>query len=646
MNSERAGPRPLRILHLEDEPRDTEIARETLEAAAVPIDVICRVETEDEFLRELARPFDIILADWLLPTFDGLAALAMAQQKAPSVPFIMVSGRMGEEAAIDSLKAGATDYVLKSQLVRLAPAVTRAIQQAEERAKRLRAEAQLRESRHLLEAIVENSSAIITLKDLHGRYLLVNRRFVELAGIPRHAILGKTDHDLFPKGLADSSCALDRSALSAGRSVEAEEVMPDEQGPRTYLSVRCPIRDSSGELFAVCGMFTDITYRKQVEEEHELLLVREQAARAEAEHAGRMKDEFLAALSHEIRTPLTPVLAMAQAMEGDPALSSRDRESLTMIRRNVELETRLIDDLLDLTRIGRGKIGYSFEIVDVHEKLSHVIRSCEDSVRARGLLLTTVMTAEQHLVRADGARLQQVFWNLLNNAVKFTPAGGHITISTESRAGRLLVLVKDTGAGVEPELVPRLFRPFEQGSRSVTRRFGGLGLGLAISKEIVDAHGGTLSVRSDGQGRGATFTVELRTASARLPASARGPGAAPLGGGRLLLVEDHVDTATTLSMLLEGDGFRVRVVGSVASALEAAEAESFDLLISDIGLPDGSGLDLMKQLQRRYRIKGIAMSGYGMNEDVGRSLQAGFMVHLIKPVSLPVLQSAIRQVCG
>lgn len=378
----------------------------------------------------------------------------------------------------------------------------------------------------------------------------------------------------------------------------------------------------------------------------------EQRAKELAE-ANRAKDHFMAVLSHELRTPLTPVLAAASILEKDRRLPPDVREDVEMIRRNVDLEARLIDDLLDLTRISRGKLELRLQLVEACVLLRHTAEMCSADLDAKGLHFGAEMPGKGLWLWADPARLQQVFWNLLNNAVKFTPHGGCVGVRCSGRElGKVVVEVVDSGVGVEPEVLPRIFNAFEQGGRVVTRQFGGLGLGLAISKALVELHGGRIEVESAGKGKGATFRVVLPAATMP-PEQARPSQGAPSEdhgremrkGKRILLVEDHRDTARMVSQLLKAEGHQVEVAGTVAEAVGTAERGEFDLIISDLGLPDGSGLDVMRHLRANGRAcKGIAVSGYGMDEDVARSREAGFAEHLTKPIKLDHLERVIERV--
>ena len=382
-----------------------------------------------------------------------------------------------------------------------------------------------------------------------------------------------------------------------------------------------------------------------------------------AENANRAKDQFLASLSHELRTPLTPILALVSRLDRAAGTSPELRHGLAVIRKNVELEARLIDDLLDLTRIARGKIELHPEVTDIHALLQHVIQVCCAGEDER-IGVEVDLGAPDARVWADGPRLTQVFWNLLTNAIKFTPSGGTIRVRTsagEAEAGGkgapdLVVEISDTGVGIEPELMPRIFGAFEQGRLGAPRRSGGLGLGLAISKAILELHGGSLAAASPGRDQGATFTVRipfhsetLKPSGAPLPDLRTAAETRPDDGVdrplRILLIEDHEDTAAALADLLTDRGHSIQVAGTVRQGLETAarSAADLDLVISDLGLPDGSGVDLMREITARYGLPGIALSGYGMDEDIRRSLEAGFCLHLTKPVNVQVLEEAIRK---
>ncbi len=408
----------------------------------------------------------------------------------------------------------------------------------------------------------------------------------------------------------------------------------------------------------------DISASKRAEGER-LRALQEQAARAEAEAANRAKDRLLASLSHELRTPLTPILATATAILERPGTPGPMRQVMEMIRRNVNLEVRLIDDLLDLTRVRGGKLHLKREAVNAHELIHRVAEICRDDLEAARLRLVLDLAARRHDVNADPIRLQQVLWNLQKNAIKFTPEGGTITVRSRDGegdadtvggdgdgdgrrpAGMLIIAISDTGIGIDAEVMPRIFDMFEQGGAEVAQRSGGLGLGLTISRTLVERHGGRLTASSEGTNRGATFTLELPTVAAPAivptiePVDDEPVARRPL---RILLVDDNDDTRNSLAELLARRGHDVRSASGVESALRTAAEFEIDLLISDIELADGTGLQLVQALQSERAVLAIAMSGFGSSDDIELSRAAGFAIHLMKPIDLPALEAAIDRV--
>lgn len=391
-----------------------------------------------------------------------------------------------------------------------------------------------------------------------------------------------------------------------------------------------------------------IAERARVEAELRQAKTSAEQAKAAAEEASRAKDHFLAVLSHELRTPLTPVLAAVSLLERE-ALPQRARDRIELIRRNVELQARLIDDLLDVTRIVQGKVELDKRRVDLFTILDRAVEVCRPDVEARRLEFSIDHGPRRYLVEADAARLQQVFWNLLKNAIKFTPLGGWVRLGCRPEPGGVCVEVSDSGIGMEPEAIQRIFDAFAQAEISITRRFGGLGLGLAISKALVQMHGGSITAHSEGPGRGANFVVHLPVIDAASTAEAGTEAAVAEHQAnktrRILLVEDHGDTAEAMTTLLELFGHQVQRAGDVAAALDIAARGQFDLLISDLGLPDGSGLDLIRSLRSSgVGLPAIALSGYGQEQDVEQSRRAGFQCHLVKPVDVSRLIEVIDQV--
>jgi PAS domain S-box-containing protein len=399
-----------------------------------------------------------------------------------------------------------------------------------------------------------------------------------------------------------------------------------------------PIRDPDGATRGVVLVFRDFSEHRQVDREM-------RQAKEEAETANKAKDQFIAMLSHELRTPLTPVLATLNLWEASEDIPASLHPDVQMLRRSIELEARIIDDLLDLTRIARGMLSFSAENTDVHGLIEFLVGLSRSQFQEKQLQVSLKLKAREYVVHTDVARLQQVIWNILRNAIKFTDNGGTVTIATSNDGnGNVDIVIADTGIGMTPETLSRLFVPFEQADRSRSGRYGGLGLGMAISNALVELLDGKLTATSEGLGRGSTFKIRFPTVKDALAPgeSPRAPAAVP-GKVKLLLVEDHADTARALVRLLESRGYDVASVATVASALEAIERNEFDLFLCDLGLPDGTGLELIEKLRKKSDTPAVALTGFGMQQDIERAQQAGFDAHLTKPVNLQKLEATIWQ---
>ena len=511
------------------------------------------------------------------------------------------------------------------------------------------------EAQARLAAIVESSDDAIVGKDLDGVVLSWNRGAERIFGWTAAEAVGRPITLIIPADRLDEEPRILARVRAGERVDHFETVRQTKDGRLIDVSVTIsPIRDGSGRIIGASKIARDVTLQKHFQQELRAAKDAAEQARAaaekakeEAETANRAKDDFLSVLSHELRTPLAPALGAVAVLERDGSLPPHLREHVQMIRRNVETEARLVDDLLDLTRIARGLIGLHPEVVDAHAAVRTAVAMLQPDMDARSLRVTVAPRAKRHHVWADPGRFQQVLLNLMSNAVKFTPERGSISVRTSDEGGAIKVEVTDTGVGIEPEVMPRLFRPFEQGEKTVTRRFGGLGLGLSIVKSLVEMHKGSISATSEGPGRGATFTLRMDTVAPAVHGAPPAPALGSAGHGpcRILLVEDHHDTREVLSRLLAALGCVVTPVGTVTEAIAAADRQPFDLLLSDIGLPDGSGTDVMRHVAPRG-LKGIALSGFGQDDDVRRSREAGFATHLIKPVNVKVLQEVIRSVAG
>src|SRR6266566_4853270 len=432
------------------------------------------------------------------------------------------------------------------------------------------------------------------------------------------------------------------STLASGKMETCELSLRNAVGDESFVRIQSVISRSEKDEKDFYLTLTDLTERREIEQKLAL-------QRVLAEAAVTSKELFFGMLSHELRTPLTPLVALLEDLAAEPGRSAEDLAALALMRRNLDLETHLIDDLLDLTRVTSGKLQLHRETTDAHLCLRQAIGICQPDIDAKELQLAIKLDAPRHFVDGDASRLQQIFWNLIKNAVKFTPVGGRIAIESRSdEASRLTVEFRDTGAGIGSWPLLHLFEPFFQVQHALRARAGGLGLGLAICKAITEAHGGTLTAASAGLGKGATFRVELATV-AEPNAKLSGPAAdastpARREDLRLLLVEDHDDTRKVLARLLNRRGYKVEAARNAQEARSLSSERTFDLIISDIALPDASGCDLLKELGTKHKLRGIAMSGFGSDTDLAQSRAAGFLEHLVKPIDATALDAAIQRV--
>jgi two-component system CheB/CheR fusion protein len=492
-----------------------------------------------------------------------------------------------------------------------------------------------------MELSLDNAPCGVLIFTDDGHVASVNATLCRLLGYQREELIGQHLQQVFSPGArVFYQTHLFPMLKLQGEVEEVYMALRAKSGEEVPFLVNARRQERDGRHENDCIL---VRMRQRTHFEGELL-----KAKRAAESANLAKDQFLAALSHELRTPLSPVLMMSTAMELDPAMPPDAREQAGIIRRNAELEARLIDDLLDLSRIRHGKLALVRGPVDIHNLLSET----EEIVRSEGtskrVLITFEKNARDHHVHGDAARLQQVFWNIIKNGVKFTASGGEVRVATTNVDGELIVRVSDTGIGIAPEALPKIFQAFEQGNLA-TGSFGGLGLGLAITRAIVQLHGGKIAAESDGIGRGAAFSVALKT----IPAPLAAPPAEPVlavkrGNLRLLLVEDHDSTREVLARILQRSGHRVHGAGTGAEALDLLKsAGPFDAVISDLGLPDRNGFELLAQIHAvQPELPAIALSGYGMDEDVKRAKQAGFIAHLVKPVPFDQLRVLLDHVAS
>jgi signal transduction histidine kinase len=481
--------------------------------------------------------------------------------------------------------------------------------------------------------------------DHAGLILEANMLGAQMLGVDR-ALLHRAPRPFLAHVAPESLITFEQhleSARSSGKMEMCELSLRRGTGHETFVRMQSVTSGGQTDRPDFYITLTDLTEHREIERKLELQKILAEAAVAS-------KELFFATLSHELRTPLTPLVALLEDLATDQQRSAEDLATFAIMRRNLNLETHLIDDLLDVTRITSGKLQLRREPIDVHACLRQAIAICRAEVDGKGLQLAFQPLSQRHFVAGDASRLQQVFWNLIKNAVKFTSWGGQITIETRCEdAHHITIEFRDSGIGIDAWPLQHIFDPFFQVEISRKQRGTGLGLGLAICKAITEAHGGTLTAASAGLNKGATFRIELATVvePARVRVGESGADVAVSARRedlRLLLVEDHDDTREVLARLLSRRGYDVEATRNAQEARALASAMTFDVLVSDIALPDATGCELLAELTAKYGLRGVAMSGFGSDVDLAQSKQAGFLEHLVKPIDARVLDAAIQRV--
>jgi PAS domain S-box-containing protein len=499
------------------------------------------------------------------------------------------------------------------------------------------------EERAYLAAIVDSSDDAIISKDLNGIVRSCNAAAERMFGYSAAELVGRPIRLIIPadrQGEEDDILA----RLRRGERIDHfQTIRRAKDGRLLDVSVTVsPVRDSSGRVVGASKIARDITEQKRAIAERDRLLEAERVARAEAERASRVKDDFVAMVSHELRTPLNAILGWTQLMmraRTDPAIVAR---GLDVVARNTRLQAQLISDLLDISRIVAGKLQLDTRSVDLRPIVGQAIETIEEEAHAKGVEIVQRLDDGASLVSGDSSRLQQIVWNLLSNSIKFTPRGGRVQVSLRFTGSHATIEVADNGAGIRPDFLPHVFDRFHQADRSITRRFGGLGLGLSIVKHLVELHGGDVLAASDGEGKGATFTVTLPVVADIAEYERRRDRTdgvdlgVPLDAIRVLVVEDEADTLEFLRRLLTTNGATVLTATSAVEALPLVRSETLHLMISDIGLPDVDGYDLIQRVRREESpgrdIPAIALTAYARSEDRTRALRAGYQAHIAKPV--------------
>ncbi|BAU11211.1 multi-sensor hybrid histidine kinase [Leptolyngbya sp. NIES-3755] len=462
-------------------------------------------------------------------------------------------------------------------------------------------------------------------------------------------------YPLIPKALAlpsptELKLANQTLQVQIGERRQAETALKRQQDQLEEL-----VAQRTAELTKINQQLQDeIIERQRIQEERELALQREQRAREQAEAANRVKDEFLAVLSHELRTPLNPILGWTKLLQKKLLTPEKTTIALDTIERNAKLQSQLIEDLLDISRIMRGKLTLNTSAIDLKTVVKSAIDTVSLAAEAKQIQIETHLEAEVGQILGDAGRLQQVVWNLLSNAVKFTPEGGHVVISlTSEDASHAKIIVRDNGKGINPKALECVFDRFWQEDSTNTRQFGGLGLGLAISRQIVELHGGTIVAESNGEGTGATFTVRLPLRAAvpvTTPYPASSSEDSTLEGLRILVVDDSADSREYAAFVLSEAGSHVRTADSAEAAIVAIEEELPDVIVCDIGMPQANGYELIQKIRSRPPEKGggivaIALTSYAGDYDQKQAIAAGFQQHLSKPVEPEQLVKTISAIC-
>jgi PAS domain S-box-containing protein len=505
-------------------------------------------------------------------------------------------------------------------------------------------------SRRHLAAIVESSDDAIISKDLKGVIQSWNAGAQRIFGYSADEMIGQNITRLMPPDRLNEETTIIERICRGERVDHFETMRRRKDGSLINVSLTIsPIKNDQGEVIGASKIARDITDRKRVEAALNDLLTREQAARSEAEEANRLKDEFLATLSHELRNPLNVVVGYAEIL-----LRSRDNcrrefiyKAADTIRRNALAQSRLVSDLLDLSRMQIGKLSLDVQPVSLATVLTDAIDTVRSEASAKAISFNIEIENDAVVVEGDSTRLGQIAWNLLNNAVKFTPPTGQVTVTLQRSGDVAELRVTDNGQGIAPEFLPHVFEIFRQADGSSVRRQGGMGIGLALVKQLAELHGGSASVESKGLGQGATFSVKIplhdTTAIVDMPHSSLDSGV--LKGKSILVVDDSQETTDMLTNLLALEGARVESASNGAEALQVASEHDFDLIISDISMPEMDGYQLLQKIRSLPAAKqmpALALTGYGRSTDVARARAEGFSDHITKPLDIDRFMRTVR----
>lgn len=509
----------------------------------------------------------------------------------------------------------------------------------------------------MLAAIIASSEDAIASKTLQGIVTSWNAAAERLFGFTAAEMVGQSIRKIIPPELHPEEDRI-LAELRAGHRIERyETVRLRKDGTRLHISLTVsPVLDSNGRIVGAAKIAHDITRLRALTADREMLLEAERSARAQAEKMSRLKDEFLATLSHELRTPLSAIQGWSELLQRPGATPEDLKRGLQAITRNVRIQTQIVNDLLDMSRVISGQIVLEVRPISLQEVVGHAIDAVRPSADNKSIRIQTLFDSRIGLVRGDPVRLQQIIWNLLSNAVKFTPKGGQIKVILERVDSHVEVVIEDTGIGIDPEFLPFVFDRFRQADAGLSRQYGGLGIGLSIVKNLVELHGGSVRAKSPGKGQGSTFIVALPLFHVRPveeQASRRDAGdplqtieLPRLDGTEILLVDDDVDGCELVRAILGARGARVRCATSGPEALKLLEQEAFDIVLSDIGMPGMDGYEFMRRLRKTEEggsrlTPAIAITAYAAPEDRQRALLTGYQMHIGKPLEAAELIAAV-----
>lgn len=651
------------VLLVDDEVGTLLLARRSLERAGYS--VTTAVSPEKARVELSSRVPDLLIVDYSLNTVEtGLDFFRTVRQSGLPIPSILLTGFTNESRIIEALRAGVADVVPKTTdyLDYLPEAVERVL--STQRLQRKIAETERFQAREkFYREIAEAIPHLVWTTTPDGHYDYLSRQWVEYAGVPQGnpSAFEWINHIAHPEDRAASAEAAERALSGQGEyDIEHRLRSAGSGAYRWFRSRGLPLRDDRGDIVKWFGTSTDIENQKQAQAERESLLQRERLARAQAEHAARMKEEFVATLSHELRTPLNAIAGWAQLLRRESCTDPQTRKKgLEVIDRNARLQAQMVDDLLDMSRILAGNLRLEIQSVDLRILLEEVKSTLQPASEAKRIHIEIDTGNATPILQADPSRLQQIIWNLLTNAIKFTQAGGHVRIEAKADEQAVTLAITDNGRGISAAFLPYVFDRFRQEDGSATRRVGGLGLGLSIVKQLTELHGGSIDVSSPGEGEGTTFTLcfPQRMSPAVSALNPRreihsSAASAALSDKVVLVIDDEPDACELLRIVLENSGARVHVAIAASEALRLFDAHRPALLVSDISMPGIDGCELMRRIRLMERRSGnvpviaVALSALARPEDRRRAIAAGFEAHIAKPADPLELVQRLAALAG